>query len=298
MFFAYLIIIKISSTCCVKWGRSNDCSSACGALNLSMIKLKGSWINVVQAGLRLVLMAFLSAAMYQGSPAYAAEKEALVGKTLYADDFKDGEAARERYSEKLGGTYGMDCSVTYEKSGVNLIAPLSNITQIRTKDPKAVMDDGKRPVVYSVREEGLPGTTCIYSAILVRMDESSLDQGYEVVRYFDGSNTILSIARRKGGVDQMLYASKNPADDPDRTENEIPELATYQPNNLLEVRLENMSEGVKISVSYNGLALKTLVDDSPDRITEGSGVGLKFRNNGVNQLIGGRFSDLKVIQLD
>jgi hypothetical protein len=228
----------------------------------------------------------------------AEEKGTESGKILYADDFNDGEAARERYMEELGSSMeGLDCKVIYENDGVSLISPMSNSTQIRTKNPKAVADDGTKPIVYSVREEAVRGTLCIYNAILIRLDESTLNQGYEVVHYFDSNNTILSIVRHKYGREQILYASKNPADDPGRTENEFPELASLGPNNLLEVRLENLKEGVKITVSYNSVALKTLIDDSPDRITEGSGVGLKFRNSGVNQLIGGRFTDLKVVQL-
>jgi hypothetical protein len=99
-------------------------------------------------------------------------------------------------------------------------------------------------------------------------------------------------------VETVRYSSKNPSDDPSLSANEIPELATFDPKNLLEAVLENQDDGVKITIYYNKVALKTLVDDSNERITEGVGVGLKFKNNGVNLLIGGKFTDLKVVQAE
>jgi hypothetical protein len=219
------------------------------------------------------------------------------GKILYVDDFSDNAILPARYEELLGSSHGEDiCEVIYENGAAILKAPLNGVTQIRTRDSRAVIDDGKKPVLYSVREGAIPGTTCVYNALWVRLEEGLFDTGYEIVRYFDGKSTILSIVQHKNKTAKILYASKNPQDTPALVENEIPEFANYKSENLLEVCLENQENAVKITVFYNGVALKTLLDDSPDRITEGSGVGLKFRNNGVDKLIGGRFSDLKVVQ--
>jgi hypothetical protein len=219
------------------------------------------------------------------------------GELLYEDELSDLKTLQNRYVEILGPSRnGADCSITSDELGLKLEAPFSSSSTIRTKDPKAFQDDGTQPIVYSVREGGLPGTTCISNSFLVRLDGESLDNGYEIIRYYDSNVAILSIQRHKDGEKEILFSSNDSNSDSSLTPNEMPELANFRPDNLLEVKLENLQQGVKITVFYNETPLKTLIDESPSRVTTGTGLGLKVLNNGVDRIVGGRFAVLKVVR--
>jgi hypothetical protein len=238
---------------------------------------------------------------------FAEPPEFSKGKVLFEDDFKGGSLAKEKYEEIIRGSYeGKECEVSYQDGYVQLLSPWNQLTSLRTKPEIEIKDDGSVPVLYSVQQGAASKSPVTLNRLVVRLGEKAFNRGYAIQHYYGGQNAILSIVQIYRG-EKVLFQSKCPANNPEETVNEFPQLLSDNPSNVLAVRLENVTEGVKISVYFNDELLKTIIDDSPDRIAEGSGVGIQYENHVgeyrdsagkdvKSEIFGGQFSNLKVVQ--
>jgi hypothetical protein len=189
---------------------------------------------------------------------------------------------------------------------VQLLSPWNQETGLRSKVETDLQDNGSAPVLYSVQLGAASRSPVTVNTFHVRLGPVGFTMGYEIQHYRDDQNGILTISCRNRTL-RTLYTSKCPANNPQEPVNEFPQLASDSPENVLAVRLENVDEGVKISVYFNGDLLKTVLDDSPEKISEGSGVGISYINhlgeykdatgNDVKgEVFGGQFTNLRVVQ--
>jgi hypothetical protein len=241
------------------------------------------------------------------SPVLGEEPEFTGGKILFEDDFKNPASSKEKYDEGIKGIYEEKQSeVKFQEGFVQLLSPWNQVTALRTKVETDLQDDGSTPVLYSVRLGAASRSPVTMNTLLVRLGPVAFNSGYAIQQYYDGRNAILSIARIYQG-EKALFTSKCPATHPEETANEFPQLLSDDPANVLAVRLENVKEGVKLSVYFNDELLKTIIDDSPERITEGNGVGMRYLNHVgeykdaygndlKHEILGGQFTNLKVVQ--
>jgi hypothetical protein len=209
--------------------------------------------------IKSIVLAVLYIGKFRGA-VLGNDTEFADGKVLFEDDFKIAAGSRDKYEEIVKGSYEGNLSeVKFCEGFVQLLAPWAQETGLRTSADMRVEDDGIHPVYYSVQAGAASKSPLTVISLMVRLGRNGFNSGYEIQQYYDGRNAILSIIQIYRGRKE-LFRSKCPGANPEYSGNEFPQLLSDNPDNILSARLENVAEGVKISVYFNGELLKTILE--------------------------------------